>query len=664
MRKKYIYFYLLPLFFSALFLFNNAYAQQIPETPAAEAELFHLGAEINTPYSEYMPVITIDEDYIYFQSDRPGGMGQTGDFDIWRSLNKTLGSRRPVFNSPENIGFPINSEGFEGLPSVRKAEDGEWEMYFTSVSSMGRSGPDETNIYYSRTIHGKWTNPEPVTGINTHFNDRMPSISLDGKLLYFSSDRPGGFGKDDLWVSEYDNKTKRWKNPVNLGLKINGPASEISPTIHTDGITLYYSSNKKGGVGGFDIYVTQNLERKDLTSWSDIKNLGIPYNSVSDDEHPSVNLGGRYMYFCSNRDGGYGNFDIYRAKIPKFAKPIVVVKMQGRVHEADTMKGIEANIRIEGRQDSRNITTDLPNGSYWANFINNRIYKILISAPGYEPEEFTLDLREIHEPDLINKNFLLKRRTGIPSEFTFNISFSNKLGQKLKPSVYTKLLPTQKKEREITPVEDKAQKKYIYRFNLHIPAEIEGAAEVQRFINNLSVETSATLPGYDVFLESFFPKNYIDITQKDIGRQFDIDYTMLKLGSEFPMTLPEDLKNMRRIYTIYFQTNIYSEYKEEDRKNLMKIISAWKSAPEMFIEIHGHTDAEGGKPHNIWLSKRRAENVKKFLTENGISENKIIIKWFADSRPVAENKTEQGKSKNRRTEIFAYSKEDTNAKNK
>ncbi|MBS0618518.1 MAG: PD40 domain-containing protein, partial [Spirochaetes bacterium] len=424
----------------------TAQAGNIPVTPDNEAQILNLGA-INTPYSEYTPYITADEQYLFFQSNRPDGVNQTGDFDLWFAENE-VSEGVPKFRPPVNVGLPINSAYFDGHPSLRRLPSGEYEIYFCSYAEEGRQGPQLTNIYYSILKNNKWTIPVPVVEINTDFHDRMPSISQDGRYLFFSSDRPGGFGRDDIWFSEYDFAAKRWGKPVNAGRTINTPASEVTPAIHSDNITLYFSTDRTGGVGGYDIYVTQLINNLPAASsgdgesmWKKPQNLGTPYNSPLDDEYPTVIRSGKYMYFASNREGGQGSFDIYRAKVPDFAKPEVVVTLKGRVKEKFSEKGIEANIRIADLEGERNFSTQQPEGLYSADLVNKKQYKLTVTAPGYQAIEYIADLRDIHTPITMQKDFEMERIIALPKELKLNIAFVDEKGRTLKPSATYRLTP-------------------------------------------------------------------------------------------------------------------------------------------------------------------------------------------------------------------------------
>ena len=397
-----------------------AQSAKLPVTADNVAQIQNIGA-VNTPYSEYTPFITADEHFLYFQSNRPGGVGESGDFDLWFAENEVT-EGAPRFKTPANVGLPVNSGFFDGHPTLRKLPSGDYEMYFASFGEDGRQGPQLTNLYYTIQREGKWSVPVPVVEINTDFHDRMPSISQDGHYLFFSSDRPGGFGRDDIWVSEFDFAAKRWGKPRNAGRTINTPSSEVTPAIHSDNITLYFSSDRAGGLGGYDVYVTQMLQdlatnaggNDDESKWKRPANLGTPYNSTFDDEYPTVVRNGNFMYFASNRENGQGSFDVYRARVPEFAKPEVVVTLKGRVKEKFSEKGIEANIRISDLDGERNFSTQQPDGLYSADLINKKQYKFTVTAPGYQPIEYIADLRDVNTPVTIQKDFEMVRALALP----------------------------------------------------------------------------------------------------------------------------------------------------------------------------------------------------------------------------------------------------------
>ncbi|RME92692.1 MAG: hypothetical protein D6767_02640 [Candidatus Hydrogenedentota bacterium] len=648
----------------------------IPVTPGEEAKVENL-SEINTKFVEYTPFILPDETILVFESNRPGSVGLSGDFDLWYALGERVNGT-VKFKPPVNFGPPVNSAYFDGLPSLRKLPDGSLEMYFTSFATKGRKGKKETNIYYTKQVQGKWTDPIPLSIINSDFHDRMPSISPDGLTLYFSSNRPGGYGKDDIWIAHYDTAKKMWQKPVNAGSIINSGAAEISPSIHSDGITLYFSSDRDGGVGRYDIYVTQKMLYMKGTPWKKPQNLGKPYNSPYDDEYPTVTRDGLRMYFSSNRKGGYGSFDVYRAKVPEFAKPKVVITYKGKVHEADSIKGIEANIRIRSKNGERNIATQLPAGAYEMDLMNDEVYEILISAPGYEPYETILDLRENHRPETITKNFSLLPEFQLPDSLSISFQMLGKENKIIRPNVTYRLVYNQEQS------DEKIMRLDGDRFVLTIPVRIHDEQNKRQayaeFIKNTSIIVSASLTGYDPLKQKFSLADFFSENGKQTAAQKTLqmkpvvesttskitvakketkDNTDNKKTKQTTTNVTEKSKKVKKqkkvryelIATLRFGKEVTNLSKKQ-QKELFKIKQKWIQAGKPLIEVQGHTDRKGGLKKNIRWSKERAYNMRKALIKIGIPKEKIRAKYFAYRRPLVEEKDEASKAKNRRVEVY------------
>jgi Tol biopolymer transport system component len=203
------------------------------------------------------------------------------------------------------------------VPNVNSSAN---ELY-TSISSDGLSlffistrvgGVGETDIWVTtrETTDENWGTPVNLgPTINTTVGDGGVSISSDGLSLYFSSMRPSGYGNGDLWVTRWDTIHSEWGTPENLGPTVNSSADQCYPSISADELALYFSSNRGGGVGGYDIWVTKRATIHD--SWGTPENLGPTVNSSAADAQTGISADGRMLYFVSDRSGGYGQIDIW-----------------------------------------------------------------------------------------------------------------------------------------------------------------------------------------------------------------------------------------------------------------------------------------------------------------------------------------------------------------
>jgi len=619
-----------------LILSQDSDEEKLHETTIEKANIINLGKKINSAYVEYTPFITSDENFLYFQSNRPG-IGKKGSIDIWYCINENPGSENPEFSVPKNVGVPLNSKGFDGLPSLRERKDGSYEIYFTSFASKNRLGPKKTNIYYSYQSNGKWVTPTLVQGINTDYHDRMPSISADGKFLYFSSNRPGGFGKDDIWVTEFNFRTKRFKKPENLGSGINSAASEGTPSIHPDGITFFLSSDRDGGVGGFDIYMTKLLKKSKDRGREKLENLGTPYNTFEDEEYPTVTKNGKRIYFASTRDGGFGTYDIYRANVPDFAKPKSIITLKGKVKDNDSKEGLFADIKIVSGENERFIKSSLPGGDYAFDLFSGEKYTILVKADGYYEELYKLDLINEKNSFTKEKDFLLLPKMKIPEVLRVKLQFKNDRAELLNPKVnYSfghestlKDLPSIKKE-------------YLIEEKVKLNKQPEINSEDA--ISQLNLDIKAEMKGYYLFNYSL---NILEILRLQKSRY--TDFILLSF-----LLKDKDLKR-QLISTIYFDTNRFKRIRKKSRKNLKKVYNIWKKKEGIRIVLIGHTDHISSHKYNMSLSKWRAKYIKKKLVKQGIPAKKIEIEWFGFTKPAATGKNSAAKAQNRRVLIYLLS---------
>ncbi len=195
------------------------------------------------------------------------------------------------------------------------------------------------DLYFSVFENTNWSNLEKLPeAINSKYAESSASLSEDGNILYFSSDRDGGYGGKDIYRSiRFGNGD--WSLPLNLGPTINSKFDDDAPFISADGKSLYFSSKGHKTIGGFDIFKLSLKE--DGNSWSLPQNLGYPVNTVKDDIYFVTTEDENKGYYSSSRDGGYGGQDIYRINLIDKNQMVVIVK--GQVYVED--EGEEKNLR-------------------------------------------------------------------------------------------------------------------------------------------------------------------------------------------------------------------------------------------------------------------------------------------------------------------------------
>jgi peptidoglycan-associated lipoprotein len=622
---------------------------------------------LNTQNAEYNPVISPNSRYIVFQSNRPGG---EGGMDIWLSENQNYRDRmgKPRWSDPVNFR-ELNTPGYEGAFSIRFDVTGNpVEIFFTSAKTTDskRDGFAGLNIYSTQKnpATGKWKVPEHLNIVNSNFDDKMPAISPDGRVLVFSSNRPGGFGGFDLWVSYRDLALNTWSEPVNLGEKINTASNEIMPYYHYDGLSIFFSSDRGNENFKFSFYVAnflnadfmvQTLENankeeqpyyssKNPLDFQEVFKLGRPFNSEADDEGLSLSHDGLWVYYSSNRLGGMGQFDIYRSILPEELRRYYPILFHGLVMDGseDAMIGLDSTLKIYNEKGVvKTITSKRSGGELRAvNSENFRtmlstgsLYRVEVSSPGFEPTEVKLDLRgNVERNKSKYVKIVLLPVKPIPKE-----SETVDVTKKEPPS-------DQKKPKELyIIVKDYKTKKQIDTSKVILFTEEKKDGVV------LAKKKTKYLLGE-------FPSKDFEILTKTPGYQ---DTTLTVSVNDDKFKKDEDiviytrrLKDIAKIYNtiLFFKFN---EHKVEDshKEQLVPLIAHLKNNAKDSIEIAGHTDNVASKQFNTYLSQKRADEIKKYLVEQGISPERLKTKAYWYSQPIGDNKTEDGRAKNRRVDF-------------
>jgi ketosteroid isomerase-like protein len=291
----------------------------------------NLGPTVNSSAVDFAPSFSADGLELFFCSTRPGGSGQG---DIWVTTRAT---KEDDWGNPVNLGPTVNSSAWEAHPCV--SADG-LSLYFGSMRAGG-SGNYDLWITTRPTKEDEWGEPVNLgSTVNSWAGEWGQSISADGLELYFSSQRSGGHGRLDLWVTTRETTNDDWGPPVNLGSTVNSSADDSFPCLSTDGLTLFFSdylfgTSRPGGYRGADIWMTTRATKSD--PWGEPVNLGPTINSSSDEASPSISADGSTLYFDCDRPGGFGGSDLWQVKI----LPVVDLNGDGIVDNADISKMVE-----------------------------------------------------------------------------------------------------------------------------------------------------------------------------------------------------------------------------------------------------------------------------------------------------------------------------------
>jgi hypothetical protein len=378
-------------------------------TPAAESvsQATNLGTAINSTSSDFGPIISPDGNELFFTSDRPGGLGGQ---DVWvsRRING-------VWRKAENLGPPINTPGNEGPDCFSLSENA---LYFTACDrEFGMGGCD---IYVSFQLkNGKWTNPQNLGGpVNTKDNESNASISSDGGLLIFTSDRPGGLGGADLWMARRGEMIKkllpgfaatgRWQEPVNLGANVNTPDWDGVGFLMPDNQTLYFSSRGRGGLGGADIF---RSVMKDGV-WAQAVSMGDIINTPRDDIYFTLPGSGDLAYFSSDMMGGQGMEDVYSIPVPLLIPRTSMVVLRGKIADADSGGPVKAEVKVIDPATDRmlvKVESNPESGDYQVVVQVDRV-RIEVQCPSHEPYQEIVEVGGGKAMSMVTRDIKLPRR--------------------------------------------------------------------------------------------------------------------------------------------------------------------------------------------------------------------------------------------------------------
>ena len=280
----------------------------------------NLGPTVNSSVRDFTPSVSADSLTLYFSSNRPGGYG---NLDIWSTTRATTSD---PWEEPMNMGPTINTPSNGEHPSISL---NGLTLFFSSNRPGGYGARDLWVTTRSATSE-PWSEPVNLgPTVNRSSDDVGPSISADGLELFFQSNRSGGQGDQDTWVTTRTTTSDPWAEPVNLGPDLNSPTVDGQPDISADGLILFFRSRKPGTYGGSDIWFSKRATVKD--DWGMPVHPGPPVNSTASDSGPNISADGSILYFHSPRAGGLGDYDLWQVSIT----PIVDFNGDGIVDSKD-----------------------------------------------------------------------------------------------------------------------------------------------------------------------------------------------------------------------------------------------------------------------------------------------------------------------------------------
>lgn len=354
----------------------------------------NMGPNINSANSEYHPSLIGDGSFLIYTVLEPGSSEncQTLNGKMEDFYQSTYG-KDSIWTMRKNSGRPLNTDCNEGAANI--SPDGRYLFFAATTQINIHEG--SMDIYYSEKIGTQWSTPQPLpNNVNSGSFDSQPTFSSDGKTLYFTSNRGGGMGGNDIWKTTLK-EDGSWTNPFNLGKEINTNGNEISPFIHPDNQTFYFCTDGRYGVGGYDFY----FSRIDVDGhFSQPKNIGYPINTPYDERSLVISADGTRGYFASkNIEGGMGEFDLYSFELYPEAQPVYTTYLKGHIYDNKTKVPLQANFELIDVETGQVIITsfsDEKTGDFLVSIPENRRYALNVSRDDYlfYSDAFDMKLKE------------------------------------------------------------------------------------------------------------------------------------------------------------------------------------------------------------------------------------------------------------------------------
>ncbi|MBI5916069.1 MAG: OmpA family protein [Bacteroidetes bacterium] len=554
------------------------------------------------------------------------------------------------------FSLTVNSQAHEGPVSFSRDNN---LLYFTrnnmegGIAKTNSKGQVTMKIYEARRGKFDWENIKPLPFNSDDYTCFHPSLSADGRRLFFSSDMPGGYGGYDLYYVE--KKTDDWSKPINLGPDVNSSGNEVFPFLHETG-TLFFSTNGRGGEGGLDIFMIDISGDK----WGPLSNLGTPLNSAKDDLGFILNEEATRGYFASDRPGGSGDDDIYLfqadGSILDETAPILdatIVVYDERTNERISDAGVRFFQQsedgfIEGNDlydvallPSENgelrmklvrknaddlgqpsLFTDV-NGEAGSILRQGKKYLILVTKDGYGDGETQFSTASATRQQIIRVPLKSRSCNALDGLVTVQ-GYSTTV-----PNALVRIV------NETTGSEELARSNANGSFDFCLPTgcDYTVTAEKEGYSKGTSTVSTKNLQG----------KQALNLNVRLVPSSNDVVKKPIREGS---VILLEN---------IYYDFNQYI-IRRGAARDLDALAQLMQQYPSMEIELIAHTDSRGNDQYNLDLSLKRAESARRYLIQKGIGESRI--KAFGYGEQQIRNRcaddvdcSDEEHQYNRRTEV-------------
>ena len=570
---------------------------------------------INSPEADLG--MSVMDELLMFSSARGEGSGgrRTYMWDDQPFLNLyTALLKGETAEEPMVMREHINSRYHDGMmsyDSLAKRMYFTRNNYFYGTLTKDEQGELNLGIYFADVVMGEFGQPEwgnliPFDHNDANSNSGHPSVSPDGRRMYFASDRPGGVGGVDIWYC--DNLGNQWGVPQNMGPKVNTTGDEMYPFINGKSV-LYFASNGQPGLGGLDLFFTRIRE----SGAGNVFNLGYPMSTRFND-HSLLLINDSSGFFASDRTGGQGSDDIYGCTI----RP-QMIHLAGIVIDKATRLPVEGALIVlrdeEGDPVKRYELKSEPGGKFTIDAEYHTRYLLTTTASGYSQNELAI---ATDDDDLENIVVELEKYDYLAEGTVYN-------GETNQPLEGATVILTDGQDKELARVTTDASGGY--RFPLQKESDYRLKADK----------------------ESFFKQSARISTRNNPNPIIRTDFRL------FPLVVDQVV----RLENIFYDYNKW-DIRPDAAVELDKLLQTLVDNPTVTIELSSHTDCRGKDGYNMTLSQKRAKSAVDYLISKGIGAARLKSKGYGESKPsetcACEKCSDDQHQRNRRTEFKVLSK--------
>lgn len=601
-------------------LMRASYAQELLANPKA-IQLKALANGVNSAQTEYNPVVTADESLMAYTVLQEGSSRSSAQPTEKIMLMKREGGN---WGAPKALDLGKNfMAGTAGISA-----DGQQLLVFLNA------GSGDGNLYLMQRKGDSWGAPIELKGdVNSRYMESTASLTPDGKTIYFSSNRPGGFGGFDIYRARLQDNGV-WGKAENLGAEVNSEADEEAPFIHPDGRSLFFTSNGKFSLGGTDIFRTNFI----AGNWSKPENLGVPINSMANDSYFTLTADGSKAYFSSDRPGGQGGQDIYTFLMPEQDRNIPLTMIKGQILAGEDEQPVPTVIKVVDVSTGSKVdfvyNPDPETGNYLIILPPGRNYDMVVQAEGYLPYAININIP--------NQNYFyeLYQRVYLRPVKQFDVMVGQEV--QVKNAFYDTGKPLHhdlKKVKESNLVQQDSVDVYemmetiisagdteAYEYLLDLMFTVNPIEEVDfAATNGENVETAETVYYYE-------ENDKTKLEAKKVGDE--VIYTLPTFYVAEAAKEPKlagkkayDPALLEGIHKIFFAADAKA-LKPSDEAMLKDLLEKFMEEEQLGVEISGYASEDGDEEYNRKLSNERAISVLDYLNKSGLARRRIVARGY------------------------------------